>query len=86
MRAKTRAAEQAVGAARVKIVAIEAQINRDFPRLKAVITCKFNEAANKAIFHIKVAHKEQHVYLIDEEEDADIFPSEWLLARMGLVG
>jgi len=82
----TRRAEMAVGKSRIKLIALKQQFERDYPRLEVKLTSRYVAAEDKVKYKIQVAHREQHIYLIDEEEDQDVFPSEWLLARMGLVG
>jgi hypothetical protein len=86
LREQTRKAEMAVGQSRIRLIAIKQQFERDYPRLTCEVTSRYVPEEDQVKYRIQVAHKTQHVYLIDEEEDQNVFPSEWLLARMGLVG
>lgn len=86
LRDKTRKAEMAVGQSRIRLIALQEQFKRDYPRLEFQVTSRYVPEEDQVKYRIQVAHKTQHVFLIDEEEDQNVFPSEWLLARMGLVG
>lgn len=83
---QTRKAEMAVGQSRIKLISLQEKFKRDYPRLETKVSSRYVPEEDKVKYRITVAHKTQHVYLIDEEEDQDVFPSEWLLARLGLVG
>ena len=86
LKERTRKAEMAVGSSRIKLFALQEQFTRDYPRLEIKVSLRYVPEEDKVKYRITVAHKTQHVYLIDEEEDENVFPSEWLLARLGLVG
>jgi len=81
-----RKAEMAVGASRIKLIQFEGQFKQQFPRLAVVLKTRYVPEEDMIKWKIQVAHKELHEYLIDEEEDDNVFPSEYLLARMALVG